>query len=103
MSHIHDAVYVESEQNYLINMSKSKPSDCGAFIGINKINKNAYHYFIDKIRENHEFLNRGHYETDGLVTFSKTFPIYCEKLSCISSCEIDDMVHLENAKKIYRN
>lgn len=99
----HDAVFIETKNNYLVNMNKNSSklshSD-GELTGICKINLNSFKYLMDNFLDEN-LIRFGHYETDGLVYLTKHHPIYCHKILNAASCEIDDYIHLEQAQKIY--
>lgn len=102
-----DEVYVEAHNQQLINMSKNpaelnKENILGEFVGINKLSLASYRALISLCDENPALIRKGHYETNGLVTLSKTQPIHCLKLQDLLWCEIDNFAHLERAKKIYK-
>lgn len=104
-SHSGDEVYVETKEDYLVNMSKGKKdlhiaNITGELVGISKLSLQSYQALVEETEKNLESAKKDHYET-GLVSLTSKFPIYCLKIPQLLWCEIDDEHHLERAKKIY--
>ncbi len=101
-----DEVYVEANNQHLLNMSKqigtlNQNQILGEFVGINKLCLKDYQQLIRLLDKNPALLHSGHYEEDGLVELSKHSPIYCLKIPDLLWCEIDNLFHLQRAKRLY--
>ena len=101
-----DEVYVEAQNNHLINMSKQyadiDASHCiGEFVGISKLSLKAYQSFLSLAEQDQTLLHNGCYEEHGLTRLSQQFPITCIKIENLIWCEIDDLSHLNRAKNLY--
>ena len=101
-----DEVYVECNNQHLVNMSKqisalNQDQILGEFVGINKLCLQNYQQLISLLDNNPTLLHSGHYEENGLVELSKQSPIYCLKISDLLWCEIDNFFHLQRAKRLY--
>lgn len=101
-----DEVYVQTQENKLVNMSKQKDtleagSIYGEFVGINKIALRDFQYLINQLESNPMVLQSGNYEEDGLVMLAKDREVACVKLPDLIWGEIDNGAHLERAKRLY--
>jgi len=92
-----DEVFIDSNDNILVSLSKNKSSLNNVdseFIGINRISIDLFHKMCSEYEK--LFDNKIDYE----LLFQKTnMPIYVKNLGEVVWCEIDDLKHLRNAKK----
>ena len=102
-----DEIYVAANTDgQLLDMSKQR-SDInddqllGEFVGISKLSLNAYQTLIACLDKDCEQLQRGCYEEQGLVTLAKHTTLACHKIADLYWCEIDNLFHLERAKRLY--
>lgn len=101
-----DEVYVQADNQQLVNMSKqidslNQDKIYGEFVGINKLSFQDYQRLVDVFDNDKPLLMSGHYEEDGLVTLTKQQPVYCLKIPDLLWCEIDNVLHLNMAKEMY--
>lgn len=104
VSGIHDAVFIEAEDNFLVNMDKNPDhleAIFGELVGISKISYSSAYLLFKHVEEDIEKYKKYNYETDGLVWLSKYKSIYCEKIPKFLCCEIDDLKHLHKARELY--
>jgi choline kinase len=96
-----DEVYVETESNLLVNMSKDKSalgSVAGELVGISKISRGLFALMKFISREAFESSLKYDYETDCLVAAAAKWDIYCPVVPDLIWAEIDDPDHLERAR-----
>lgn len=101
-----DEVYVEAQNNHLINMSKQfahidATHFIGEFVGISKLSLKAYQTFVSLAEQDTDLLHKGCYEEHGLTQLSQQCPISCIKIDDLIWCEIDDLSHLTRAKNLF--
>jgi 2-aminoethylphosphonate-pyruvate transaminase len=92
-----DEVFIDSNDNILVSLSKNKSSLKNVdseFIGINRISIDLFHKMCNEYET--LFDNKIDYE----LLFQKIdMPIYVKNLGEVVWCEIDDLQHLKNAKQ----
>jgi len=96
-----DEVYVETEADKLVNMSKEKSklnTISGELVGLSKVSIELFTE-MKKFSEK-KFKNSllSDYETDGFVCAAKKNTIFCHKVENLIWCEIDNYQHYINAK-----
>lgn len=106
MTNSDDEVYVQANQDQLVNMSKRREildqnSIAGEFVGINKLSLSDYQQLIVLLENDLALLMSGHYEEQGLVALARERLVYCLKISDLLWCEIDNLFHLQRAKEMY--
>jgi 2-aminoethylphosphonate-pyruvate transaminase len=100
-----DEVFVETQDERLVNMSKDRARlnrVSGEFVGISKVSLPLYRAMVDWCVDRLGESRMLDYETDALVCMAREQPIFCHKVEDLLWCEIDDVRHYANAReKIY--
>ncbi|MEC4851871.1 MAG: phosphocholine cytidylyltransferase family protein [Jaaginema sp. PMC 1079.18] len=100
-----DEVYVETQAQTIVNMSK-KPEKLnqitGELVGISKISLLLFQLLLQEAAARFAATLNIDYETDGLVAVAQNYPIYYQLVPDLIWAEIDDYQHLMRAKqKVY--
>lgn len=105
-----DEIYVEAhdQTGQLINMSKQRAEVdevhlLGEFVGISKLSLQGFQQLVAILDNDAEQLQRGCYEEQGLVSLAQHASLHCHKIPDLYWCEIDNLFHLERAKRLYPN
>lgn len=102
-----DEIYVAANTDgQLLNMSKQRADIddnqlLGEFVGISKLSFNAFQTLVTCLDSDAQQLQHGCYEEQGLVTLAQHCPLICHKMADLYWCEIDNLFHLERAKRLY--
>ena len=97
-----DEVFVETDGNKLINMSKDKSNlnnIIGEFVGISKVSCNLFREMARISEKKFKDTLMIDYEIDGFVETAKKSDIYCHRVEDLNWSEIDDYEHYVNAKE----
>jgi 2-aminoethylphosphonate-pyruvate transaminase len=96
-----DEVFVELAAGRLLNMSKDRSElgeVSGELVGITKISKALFAQMLETAGELFKDSLNKDYETDGLVTAARHYPVYGHLVEDLLWAEIDDAAHLERAR-----
>ena len=98
-----DEVYVETEDDRLVRMSKDRGrlgTITGELVGISKISQRLFEAMKSIAEKAFEKDLKYDYETDCLVEAAKELPIACHLVPDLAWAEIDDDNHLERARNV---
>jgi 2-aminoethylphosphonate-pyruvate transaminase len=101
-----DEVYVEVQNNVLVDMSKVKTelnesAINGEFVGLTRLSTKAYRTLCELAEQDDQFLQQGYYDEAGLVQLSKVCPLHCHFIEDLQWSEIDDVNQLQHARDLF--
>lgn len=100
-THSGDEVYVETQQDKLIAMSKKREqlgeNIAGELVGISKVSLPLYKIMCQLAKVYFETSKHMDYETQALVQAAQQYPVYTHVVSDLIWSEIDDESHLNRA------
>lgn len=98
-----DEVYVETQGETIIAMSKNKADlgrqPAGELVGISKISLPLFQRMLQQATLRFETSLRVDYETDALVGAAQSYPVYYTAIADLLWTEVDDLSHLLRAKE----
>src|SRR5262249_31669850 len=102
----HDAVWIETEEGRLVNMSKDRkelgPSIAGEQVGITKVSQPFLREMLAVAERRFRETLKVDYEMTGLVQAARSRPMQVHLATDLVWAEIDDLKHLERARdRIY--
>lgn len=98
-----DEVFVELAAGRLVRMSKDRSElgkISGELVGITKVSRELFSQMLATAEELFEDSLEKDYETDGLVTAARHYPVYGHLVEDLLWAEIDDATHLERAQEL---
>ena len=104
-THSGDEVYVQTQENNLVNMRKKREAlieqyILGEFVGISKIALRDYRQLMRLIETDLPMLYDGYYDEQGIVAMTSFCDVYCLKDPTLLWAEIDDSVQYAEANEI---
>lgn len=101
-----DEVYVEVQNDMLVNMSKTASklnasAIQGEFVGLTRLCQGAVQTLFALAEEDAAFLQQGHYDEAGLVRLSAACPLHCHLITDLVWSEIDNVHQLQRARELF--
>lgn len=103
-THSGDEIFVETSNDILVNMSKSRSElgeqILGELVGICKISQSLFSVMVHEAKSSFTDTFHVNYEVDSLVKASSSSPVFCHLVSDLIWAEIDNSEHLDRATNL---